>query len=112
MLYTASVTQCSDAWKDLQLKPYSEAEEIVHGRRTEVREELTPFVLEQHCSQFMSLESHAAFQEDVTLADMMATAANAAEGNCHYALGTCSFLAASARKNADSILAASTGRVV
>ena len=103
MLYTASVTQCSDAWKDLQLKPYSEAEEIVHGRRTEVRGELTPFVLQQQCGQFMSLESYAAFQEDVTLADMMATAANAAEGNCHYALGTCSFLAASARKNADSI---------
>ena len=103
MLYTASVTQCSDAWKDLQLKPYSEAEEIVHGRRTEVREELTPFFLQQQCGQFMSLESYAAFQEDVTLADKMASDANAAEGDWRYALGTCSFLAASARKNADSI---------
>ena len=107
MLYTASVTRDSDAWKDAQLKPFSEAEELLRGHRTDMSNDLTPFFLHQHCGQFMSLEAGASFLEDLALADTIATASwkggSASETDHHYSLDTCPFLAVSAAHYADSL---------
>ena len=107
MLYTASVTRDSDAWKDAQLKPFSEAEELLRGHRTDMSNDLTPFFLHQHCGQFMSLEAGASFLEDLALADTIATASwkggSASETDHHYSLETCPFLAVSAAHYADSL---------
>jgi len=108
MLYTASITQSADAWKDTQFNPFKEAEEVLWGRREEMLDWKTPFVIQQHCHKFMSLKSQAAFARDLGVASQLAAARRAiggeevnedlAEYGDEY---LCPFLAISARHHAD-----------
>ena len=108
MLYTASMTQSGDAWKDTQLNPFREAEEVILERRVEMLNWKTPFVLQQHCHKFMSLKAQAAFMKDLGVASMLAAARRARGGeelNADLAeYGDdyqCPFLAISARLHTD-----------
>ena len=109
MLYTASQIRDNDAWKNRQLKPFSEAEEILRGQNqgTYIDNDRTPLFLQQHCGQAMSLEATAAFLEDMALADTMATSCwrggDVSEIDHHYSLDACPHVAASARHYADSL---------
>ena len=107
MLYTTSVFQSGDAWKDTQLNPFREAEEVIREHRVEMLNWKTPFFLQQHCHKFMSLKSQAAFARDLGLASSLAapTGRGGKEFNEDLAeFGsehTCSFLAISARLHTD-----------
>ena len=102
-LYIAAMTQSVDAWKDTQLSPFREAEEVIRERREEMLNWKTPFLLQQHCHKFMSLEAHASFLEDVAIADTITFGRrknwSATDDDCD--LHTSPFLAISARLHTD-----------